>query len=393
MSKKSTVFTLGLATFTMFFGAGNIVFPLSLGRDMGNMVFYAILGFFITAIFVPLLGLISVMLFEGDYKKFLSTMGTIPANLIALICMILLGPFGCIARCIVLSYSAVQWHLPNISLFTYSLIASIFVFLVTQNKNRIVGLLGKYLGPIKLTLLLSVIAVGLAAPFMIEPTTFTSTQSFMRGFNDGYFTMDLICAIFFSMLIYTALKKMLADESKTSPKDLIIYGIKSSLIGGSLLGLVYLGFCTIAAMYGPHIHGIGRDQILSALTTKILGHGAGILANATVAITCLTTAIALTTVFADYLAHELTKSKIRYPYALLITTVITFAMSNLGFEGIMNFIEPIIVVLYPALIVLCLANIANKAFGFKYIKAVVFTTLIASLFFNYGQAITNLIIR
>lgn len=393
MSKKSTVFTLGLATFTMFFGAGNIVFPLSLGRDMGNMVFYAILGFFITAIFVPLLGLISVMLFEGDYKKFLSTMGTIPANLIALICMILLGPFGCIARCIVLSYSAVQWHLPNISLFTYSLIASIFVFLVTQNKNRIVGLLGKYLGPIKLTLLLSVIAVGLAAPFMIEPTTFTSTQSFMRGFNDGYFTMDLICAIFFSMLIYTALKKMLADESKTSPKDLIIYGIKSSLIGGSLLGLVYLGFCTIAAMYGPHIHGIGRDQILSALTTKILGHGAGILANATVAITCLTTAIALTTVFADYLAHELTKSKIRYPYALLITTVITFAMSNLGFEGIMNFIEPIIVVLYPALIVLCLANIANKAFGFKYIKAVVFTTLIASLFFNYGQAMTNLIIR
>lgn len=186
---------------------------------------------------------------------------------------------------------------------------------------------------------------------------------------------------------------MLADASKTSPKDLIIYGIKSSLIGGSLLGLVYLGFCTIAAMYGPHIHGIGRDQILSVLTTKILGYGAGILANATVAITCLTTAIALTTVFADYLAHELTKSKIRYHYALLITTVITFAMSNLGFEGIMNFIEPIIVVLYPALIVLCLANIANKAFGFKYIKSVVFTTLITSLVFNYGQAFTNLIIR
>ncbi|MFA6990598.1 MAG: branched-chain amino acid transport system II carrier protein [Candidatus Babeliales bacterium] len=393
MSKKSTVFTLGLATFTMFFGAGNIVFPLSLGRDMGNMVFYAILGFFITAIFVPLLGLISVMLFEGDYKKFLSTMGTIPANLIALICMILLGPFGCIARCIVLSYSAVQWHLPNISLFTYSLIASIFVFLVTQNKNRIVGLLGKYLGPIKLTLLLSVIAVGLAAPFMIEPTTFTSSQSFMRGFNDGYFTMDLICALFFSMLIYTALKKMLAEEGKTSPRYLIVYGIKSSLIGGGLLGVVYLGFCTIAAMYGPHIHGIGRDQILSALTTKILGHGAGILANATVAITCLTTAIALTTVFADYLAHELTKSKIRYPYALLITTVITFAMSNLGFEGIMNFVEPIIVVLYPALIVLCLANIASKAFGFRYIKSVVFTALIASLVFNYGQAIASLIIR
>jgi len=197
--------------------------------------------------------------------------------------------------------------------------------------------------------------------------------------------------LFFSMLIYTALKKMLAGDEKSSPRDLIVYGIKSSLIGGGLLGVVYLGFCTVAAMYGPHIHGIGRDQILSALTIKILGHGAGILANATVAITCLTTAMALTTVFADYVAHELTKSKIRYPYALLITTVITFAMSNLGFEGIMNFIEPIIVVLYPALIVLCLANIAYKAFGFKYIKLVVFASLIASLIFNYGQAIIGLV--
>jgi len=377
----------------MFFGAGNVVFPLSLGRDMGNMVFYAILGFFATAIFVPLLGLISVMLYEGDYKKFLSTMGTIPASLIALVCMILLGPFGCIARCIVLSHAAIQWHIPNISLFTYSLIASIFVFLVTQNKNRIVGILGKYLGPIKLTLLLSVIAVGLIAPFMMEPTTYTVGQSFMRGFNDGYFTMDLIASLFFSMLIYGALKKTLAEEGKTSSRDLIIYGIKSSLIGGGLLGVVYLGFCTVAAMYGPHIHGIGRDQILSALTTKILGQGAGILANATVAITCLTTAIALTTVFADYLAHELTKSRIRYTHALLITTVITFAMSNLGFEGIMNFVEPIIIVLYPALIVLCLANIAHKAFGFKYIKLVVFTALFASLVLNYGRAIVGLVIK
>ena len=393
MSKKSAIFTLGLATFTMFFGAGNIVFPLSLGRDMGNMVIYGILGFFVTAILVPLLGLTAVMLFEGDYKKFLSTLGSIPAELIALVCMILIGPFGCTARCIVLSYSAIQWHIPGLSLFTYSLIASGLVFLITQNKNRIVGLLGKYLGPVKLTLLLSVIIVGLVSPFTMEPATVTAKQSFMRGFNDGYFTLDLICAIFFSMLIYAAIKKNLADEGKASTRDLVVYGLKSSLIGGGLLGVVYLGFCTIAAMYGPHIHGIGREQILSALTTKILGHGAGILANATVAITCLTTAIALTAVFADYLAHELSKSKIRYPYALLITTFMTFSMSNLGFEGIMNFIEPIVVVLYPALIVLCLANIANKAFGFKYIKHVVFTSFGASLIYNYGHVIAGLIIK
>lgn len=391
MSKNKIIFTLGLATFTMFFGAGSVIFPLCLGRDMGNMVFYAIIGFVITAILVPLLGLISVMLFEGDYKKFLSTMGKVPAELIALICMILLGPFGCTARCLVLSYAAVQWHIPGISLFTYSLIASMLIFVVTQNKNRIVDLLGKYLGPVKLTLLLAVTAIGLISPCVMEPTDFTAAQSFMRGFKDGYFTLDLICALFFSVLIYTALKKYLTQEGKFSNKEVIIYGLKSSLIGGGLLGVVYLGFCMIAAMYGTHIHGIGREQILSALITKILGQGAGIIANATIALTCITTAIALTTVFADYLAHELTKSKIRYPYALLITTVITFAMTNLGFEGIMRVIEPMAVVLYPALIVLCLLNMANKVFGFNFIKPIVFGTLIASLIFNYGNVIYNFV--
>jgi LIVCS family branched-chain amino acid:cation transporter len=389
MQKRFTIFALGLATFAMLFGAGNVVFPLALGREMGNMVFYAIAGFTLTAVIVPLLGLIAVMLFEGNYRQFLGTIGRIPGEFIAFLCMILIGPFACIPRCLVLSHASIQWHIPWLSLFAYSIIASSLVFAITLNKGRVIEILGKVLGPIKLTLLLSVAALGLISFSKFEPINIKPLQSFLKGFNDGYFTMDLLCTIFFSALIYAALKKHLSEEGKSSDKNLIISGLKVCLIGGGLLGIVYIGFCLLAAMYGTHVYGVERAQLLSALTTYILGHGAGILANTTVAVACLTTAIALTTVFADYVFHEIFGGKYGYRYALLITTVITFAMTNLGFEGIMNAIEPIIVVFYPALIALCLVNIASKLWGFKYIKLVVFSTLFATLALKYGPLIIS----
>lgn len=389
MQKKSTIFALGLATFAMLFGAGNVFLPLSLGREVGNMVFYAIAGFTLTAVIVPLLGLIAVMLFEGNYREFLGTIGRIPGAIIAFICMILIGPFGCIPRCLALSHASVQWHIPSLSLFVFSLIASILVFALALNKGRVVELLGKILGPVKLTLLLSVVVMGLITASILEPTSFTPYQSFFKGFIEGYFTLDLLATIFFSSLIYSALKRLQAGASQASQKNLIVSGLKVCVIGGGLLGIVYLGFCLLAAMYGTHVYGVDRAQLLSALTTFILGHSAGILANTTVAVACLTTAVALTTVFAEYLSSQIFRGKFNYRYSLLITTVIIFAMTNLGLEGIMNAIVPIAIVLYPAIIVLCLCNIAYKLWGFKYTKPAFFFALTITLIVQYGMSYLN----
>ncbi|KKQ33455.1 MAG: hypothetical protein US49_C0001G0135 [candidate division TM6 bacterium GW2011_GWF2_37_49] len=391
MQKRSTLFALGLATFAMLFGAGNVFLPLSLGREVGNMVFYAIAGFTLTAVIVPLLGLIAVMLFEGNYREFLGTIGRIPGALIAFICMILIGPFGAIPRCLVLSHASIQWHIPSLSLFVYSIFASILVLLLTLNKSRVIELVGKFLGPVKLTLLLSVVVLGLIAASVLEPTSITPSQSFLRGLLDGYYTLDLLATIFFSSLIYSALKQLQARSAQASQKDLIISGLKVCVIGGGLLGVVYLGFCLLAAMYGTHVYGVERAQLLSALTTFILGHSAGILANITVAVACLTTAVALTTVFADYLSTQIFGDKFGYRYSLLITTVIIFAMTNLGLEGIMNAIVPVAIILYPALIVLCLCNIAYKLWGFKYTKPVFFSALAITLAIQYGMPYLNII--
>src|SRR3984893_3016927 len=100
---KSNTIATGLVMFTMFFGAGNVVFPLALGQYAQDKNFYAILGLLITAVGVPFLGLIAMTLFNGDYKSFFDRIGKIPGFIVAAVILGLIGPFGAIPRCVALS--------------------------------------------------------------------------------------------------------------------------------------------------------------------------------------------------------------------------------------------------------------------------------------------------
>lgn len=375
--KTSGILSAGIAMFAMMFGAGNVIFPLALGRDVGGSIWYALVGFCLTAVVVPLIGIVSLSLYQGDYKKFLGTIGTIPGALIALLCMVLIGPFGCIPRCITISHAAVNWYFPQISLVLFSILAAPLVYLTTMRKNSVIDLLGRYLGPIKIVLLLSIVVGGLFGGMHTLSTGFSPGSAFARGLLEGYGTMDLLAAIFFAGLICSSLRGDPTQPMTT--QELIIRCLKAGLVGGGLLGLMYIGFCIVAAFNASVIQGTDKAQLLSALASLVLGSWGGVLANITVAVSCFTTAIALTTVFADYVSRELTAGRLSYCYALLITTTITALMTNLGFSGIMSAISPIIIVCYPALIVLSIVNIAYKTVGFKYVKTPVFLTFLLFL--------------
>ena len=124
MGKYSkTILSTGLAMFSMFFGAGNVVFPLDLGRVAGNMNLYAILGLLLTAVLVPFTGLFTMFLFSGDYDSFFKRIGKIPGFLVISFLMALIGPFMAIPRCITLSFSTMSMYFPGMSLFYFSLIS------------------------------------------------------------------------------------------------------------------------------------------------------------------------------------------------------------------------------------------------------------------------------
>lgn len=377
--KTSRIIAVGLAIFTMLFGAGNVVFPLGLGRETGSQVLFAVVGLILTGVVVPLLGLVSTSLFDGDYKRFLGMAGRIPGAIITLICMLLVGPFGATPRCIALAHAALKWHLPQISLFVFSLVVAIGIYFATLKKSFIVDLFGRFFGPMKLLLLFSIVVMGLISCEQPPISALTSLGSFFKGIQEGYLTLDLIGTIFFSGLIISSIKAHNGAKNVLTPKEVVVIGLKAGLIGGTLLGIIYTGFCLLAAKYSVHVAGVGQDQLLGALATLVLGARASILANVTMAMACLTTAIALTAIFADYLMNQLFRGKIKYHYALLLTVTVSFIMTNLGFSGIAHVIEPVAAFCYPTLIVLSIANIAHVLWGFRHVQLVTLSTFFITL--------------
>lgn len=383
-STFNTVLSAGLAMFSMFFGAGNVVFPLALGQYAQNKTPFAIAGLLITAVGVPLAGVIGMTLFNGDYKSFFARAGKIPGFLITTIIISLLGPFGAIPRCIALSFSTIKMYLPEISLSVFSMISCLLIFLFTFKKNRILDILGYILTPFLLISLGIIIVKGLFTSSIMPIAEYSNTASFIHGLNEGYQTMDLLGAFFFSGIVIACLKKnTLSLAPDKDYKQLTRITVQAGSIGASLLALIYIGFSYVAAFHSENLGYHPQDELLGELSRQILGPSAGIIASITVALACLTTAIALTAVFADFLLKEICKEKINYTISLITTLLTAFFISTLNFTGIIQFLGPILQICYPSLIAFTLFNITYKLFQFEPVKVPVMIVFIISLMSYY----------
>jgi len=371
----------GLAMFSMFFGAGNVVFPLGLGQYAQDHNIYAILGLLITAVGVPFTGLIAMTLFNGDYKKFFERIGKIPGFAIITIILGLIGPFGAIPRCIILSYATVKSYLPEFfTLPWFSLISCLIILIFTVRLNSIIDVLGYILTPILLASLAIIILKGLILAPDVESSEFSKLSIFIKGIKEGYQTMDLLAAFFFSSVVIVCLKRDVDTTDKNNYKQVIMLSLKASLIGAFLLSIIYIGFSFVAAFHSSLLVGISQEELPGAIAKQILGQYA-IVAQIAVILACLTTVIALAAVFAEFIHHDISFEKINYVWSLVITLVITFLMSTLNFTGISNFLVPILQVCYPALITLCIVNILYKLYHFSWIKTPVFLVFAISLIF------------
>jgi LIVCS family branched-chain amino acid:cation transporter len=376
---KSNTFSTGLAIFSMFFGAGNLVFPLAAGQYAQDQNFYSILGLLITAVGVPFLGLLSMTLFDGNYQAFFARMGKIPGFLACLFIMLLIGPLGAMPRVITFAHSTIGMFIPEISLPVFSIIACVLVFILTYKQSRILDILGYFLTPVLLcSLAVLIIKALFSEPDLIEAEE-TPMATFLHGMYEGYYTMDLMGAFFFSSVAILCLKKELHPTDQKDFKKLIKMTIKAGCIGASLLALVYVGFSYVAAYNSDFLSTIPKEQMLGALAMKIMGPNAGVVAILAVALACLTTAIALAAVFAEFIHEDISRFKLSYATSLVITLIITFLISTLHFDGIMSYLQPTLIICYPALIMLSFVSLLYKLYGFKYVKTPVAAALIVSL--------------
>jgi LIVCS family branched-chain amino acid:cation transporter len=370
----------GLTMFSMFFGAGNIIFPLSLGQFAGDKNMLAISGLILTAVIMPFAGVFAMILFDGQTRAFFDRLGKIPGLILALAVITLLGPLGSTPRCVALTYTTLKSTIPTLSAVPFCAGACLLLYFLSVHKKRLLSLLGLVLTPLLLTSLGIIILLGFLTASPLQPSDHSELTLFFHGIQEGYNTMDLLAAFFFSSAIISILKERAL--SKENPKKGYIYrSLQASAIGAFLLTIVYLGFSYIAAFHGESLTGLNKDALLSELVFTLAGPYAGILVTLAIALACLTTAIALITVFSDFVQKEIFHERIQYKTVLKGALLITFLVSTFEFTGISAYLGPVIQICYPGLIVLTFLNIAQRLWGIEMVKIPVFATFILSMMY------------
>jgi len=349
------VISTGLALFSMFFGAGNIIFPLIVGKMAGAQTPYAIIGLGLSAVAFPFLGLIAMMLYGGNIQAFFSRLGKWPALVLLLMLQLSQGPVGSMPRLVTLMHASVKTYFPNFSLLLFSLLICVGVFLLVIRPQKIIHLLGMILTPLLLLTLTILIVVGsIWAPEANVPIE-GGGYHLLQGLKLGYQTTDLIAAILFATVILPHL-----SQGTNDPKVIQRRMTHASLIASGLLMATYIGLCWVSAHHSWTLGSVAPEELLHRIAFQVLGPFGGFISACSVFLACLTTAISLAAVFSQYLQKDLLGGKVNEGVSLLITLGVTAALANLGFSGIVKLWGPILEALYPVLIILCVFNIYKK---------------------------------
>lgn len=356
--------TAGFAIFAMFFGAGNLLFPLNLGAEAPEATLASSLGLGLTGVFMTFLGLLSIILYQGDKDAFFNSIGKKPAFILSAIMLALMGPFGAIPRCIVVSHASFdQWLGGKLPFWLFGLVFCMSISLVVQNYNRIIPVIGKVLTPFLLLFLgvLSIASLNAKLPAK-DPhiLALSFNTAFFKALETGYQTLDLLATFFFCGTVISFFKAYTQHQKK--PANVIKLSFLACLLGCSLLGIIYLVLIHMGSLYAPHLLAFSPPHRLVALAEYTLGSFALPLVSFTLFFACLTTVAVLVLLFGDFLKTSLLRQTSKQT-CIALTLGLSYAMSLLGFDTIFQFLGDVLFILYPAIITLTLCHIISKLFS------------------------------
>jgi len=378
MKTKAAILSTGLAMFSMFFGSGNLVFPLLVGQMSEGHYLLAALGIILTGVLVPFLGILAMLLFKGKTDEFFSLLGRYAPFWLSLLCLSIMGPFGVLARCITVAHGAFQLLWPNAHLWIFSFSSCALIFLLSIKKSRIIPMLGSILTPFLLASLAAIAVFGLCFTDLPAGSEASAWKSLQTGICEGYQTMDLLAAFFFSTFIIRHLEKG-SDPNHDPSKTLSVF-LKSSLVGAGLLSFIYAILVLLGSMYALELANIPPQEMLGYVAQKSLGKFAAPIVATCVILACLTTAIVLTSLFSDFLRKKVCRKKIPRAVSLSLTLLFAFGTSTLEFSGIARYIGPLLEIMYPALIMLATLGILHKLWGWKTVRTPCAATLAFKFF-------------
>jgi len=371
MHKTKEIFINGFALFSMFFGAGNLILPPLLGKNAGNLWVWVTLGFFVTAVFIPMLGILAHAKLQGtmyDFgKKVSHPFSLVYCFVMYAICLALPAP----RTASVTHEMAIAPYFDSSSLLTSSIYFGL-VFIFSINRSKVLELLGKFLTPLIIFILLAIIFVGVfTAPETVNPSSFK--MPFVDGLLEGYQTFDAIASIVVGGVLVVSMS-FNTNTSFEEKKELIT---KAGLIAGFGLLIIYAGLIYNGVLFSSTFgEDATRTEILNSLSYQTLGNIGSVFLSVLVALACFTTAVGIITGTADYFKGINKNSQKVFVITAIIGCLLGIAIGQFDVKYIINIALPALMFIYPITIVLIVLNVLPE----KHASATVFKIVIAVTF-------------
>jgi len=371
-SKQTLV--IAFALFSLFFGAGNLILPPYLGYNAGNESFWVLIGFSISAVIIPILAIYGHAKLQGTILDFANkvspTFAVLFSILIYLIAIALPSP-----RTASFTYEMAIEPFFQISSLELSSIYFALVLVFVLNRNRMLSIIGKFLTPLIVCILLIIICLGLFTEVAsVRDSIFNN--SFAEGILEGYQTFDAIGGVVVGGVVVISLS--LQGEFNYEEKKRMI--IRSGLFAGLGLFLIYGGLIVLGAHNSNVLVIDNRTELLSVLSIQTLGNIGNVFLSVLIALACFTTAVGIVTGTADFVKGLLGNSQKAYRITAIIASILGVIIGQFNVNYIINIALPILMFIYPITIVLIILNVLPENWASTLVfRGVVLATFIFSI--------------
>jgi len=376
---------IGFMLFALFFGAGNLIFPAQLGQYAGTNIWPAAIGFLITGVGLPLLGILA-MGYSGskNLQELSSRVHPVYGVFFTALLYLTIGPFFAAPRTGTVAYEVgiapfVAEGVQQTGLLIFTIIFFAITLLFSLYPAKIVDNVGKILAPALVVLLAVLLIVAAFNPMgsIQSPEEGYQSGAFITGFLEGYNTMDALASLVFGIIVINVIRSM----GVTSKGAVFSAAAKSGTIAIVLLGAIYVGIAFLGATSTSTLGLFDTGgPVLSGAASHYFGNFGSLMLAVVIILACLTTAIGLVTANAEYF-HTLFP-KLSYKVLVVFFSLLTFIVANFGLANIITFSIPVLMFLYPLAIVLMLLAFLSPLFNHArmvYVAAITVTFLISTI--------------
>lgn len=377
MNQRKDIWIVGLALFSMFFGAGNVIFPPYLGMNAASMWLPAFACYYVADIGLAMLAILAMIKCNSDIDGITRRIGKIPALLLSTLIVLCVGPMLAIPRTAATTFQmSIAPLVPGFNAFVFSIIFFIIIWILCIRESSVIDIVGKFLTPALFIGLMIVIVKGIVNPLGPIAATPKIPNIIGSGISAGYQTMDCLAALIFGVIILKTVTEKGYTDVRSKKKVILGAGIVASV--GLLFvygGLAHLG-ATSSTLYAGDV---SRSVLILDIIKNILGNMGMVIFGIVVALACVTTAVALVSSSGTFISRIL-KGKVNYKVIVTVICISSPFIANIGLDAIIAVSEPILSVVYaPAVTLIVLTLFGDRIHNDNIFKVAVLGALIVSV--------------